>query len=181
MNIPNFLTVMRILLIPLLVILIIDDNLRGALLVFMIAGASDAADGFIARYFNQKTEFGAYIDPIADKLLLCTSYVTLAILHQVPAWLTVLVVSRDIIILAGIGLLLLTDKRVHIAPSMDSKVTTLMQLLTVLYIFLEEVFSLTPLPKTYLFFLTALVTLFSGLHYVFIGFRILGGQQDRTQ
>ena len=84
MNIPNLLTIGRILLIPLLVIFLLDGKELAAFWVFVLAGVTDALDGFLARVLKQKTEFGAFIDPIADKLLLITSYITLAVLGVLP-------------------------------------------------------------------------------------------------
>ncbi|MEA1899712.1 MAG: CDP-alcohol phosphatidyltransferase family protein, partial [Thermodesulfobacteriota bacterium] len=98
-NIPNILTVIRILLTPLFVIFLLRNLFSFALLVFTIAAISDALDGLFARYFNQHTALGAYLDPIADKLLLTSAFVSLAILKIVPGWLTVIVISRDILIL----------------------------------------------------------------------------------
>ena len=176
MNIPNFITLIRILLIPLIVILLMEDKADLAFLTFVIAGVSDALDGFIARLFKQKTKLGAFIDPIADKLLLDTSHISLAIFGYLPGWLAVLVVSRDVIILVGIGILYYNKKPPVIKPTFDSKVTTFMQLLTVCfmlgyqywvdYLFLDD----------YLFFLNAFFTIVSCFHYIVIGTRILQGK-----
>ena len=103
MNIPNFITLIRILLVPLLVIFLIEGKTSYAFLTFIAAGASDGLDGFLARVLKQKTALGAFVDPIADKLLLTASYITMAVLGMLPEWLSVLVVSRDVIILTGIG------------------------------------------------------------------------------
>ncbi|MBW2175094.1 MAG: CDP-alcohol phosphatidyltransferase family protein [Deltaproteobacteria bacterium] len=99
MNIPNTLTLLRILLTPLFAIFLIKHLFDFALLVFAIAALSDGVDGFIARVFRQKTTLGAFLDPAADKLLLVTAFVTLAIQEQIPSWLSVLVITRDVIIL----------------------------------------------------------------------------------
>ena len=172
MNLPNLLTIGRILLIPLLVIFLMDGRTGAAWLVFVAAAVTDALDGLIARLWNQKTTLGAYIDPIADKLLLGTSYVTLAVLHRLPGWLAVLVLSRDLVILIGVGLLLLFGKPLEIRPSLDSKLTTLLQILTVCY-FLGQAWlpALQPL-ETPLVLVTAASTVVSGFHYLAIGLRI---------
>ncbi|HIJ79109.1 MAG: CDP-diacylglycerol--glycerol-3-phosphate 3-phosphatidyltransferase [Desulfobulbaceae bacterium] len=174
MNIPNLLTLARVLLIPLLVIFLLEGKVNYAFWVFMVAGVTDALDGFLARALKQKTDFGAFIDPIADKLLLITSFVTLAALDLLPNWITVLVVSRDVLILGGIGILTRYRRPVPIKPSLVSKVTTFLQLVTVVfqlgrgylagYLFLNE-------PIIYL---TAFFTIISGVHYLVIGSRILG-------
>ena len=101
MNIPNLLTLLRIILVPVIVILLIQGLFLKALIVFVVAAFSDVLDGFLARILRQKTALGAYLDPIADKALLASSFVTLSILHVIPGWLAVIVISRDVIILLG--------------------------------------------------------------------------------
>ena len=101
MNLPNILTLLRVLLIPLFVILIINKHLDWALLTFAIAGITDGLDGLIARLTHQRTELGAYLDPIADKLLLFAGFISLAIIEVIPSWLVVIVIARDVIILMG--------------------------------------------------------------------------------
>lgn len=174
MNIPNFITLIRILLIPVLVIFLMEGRMGLALLTFVIASLSDALDGFIARLFKQKTHLGAFIDPIADKLLLTTSYITLAIYSMVPGWLAVLVVSRDIIIITGIGVLMLNNKPLEIKPTIDSKLTTFMQLATICFILATDYLSEILFMQMPLIFITAAITLYSGAHYIIIGSRILG-------
>ncbi|HCC55079.1 MAG TPA: CDP-diacylglycerol--glycerol-3-phosphate 3-phosphatidyltransferase [Desulfobulbaceae bacterium] len=181
MNIPNLLTIGRILLIPLLVIFLIDGEKLAAFWVFVLAGVTDALDGFLARVLKQKTDFGAFIDPIADKLLLITSYITLAVLDILPKWLTVIVVSRDVLICGGIGILMLYDREFKIKPSLISKVTTFMQLLTVVYFlghdYFKEIFPVV----NYLIYATAACTILSGMHYMIRGLGILGDPDATTQ
>ncbi len=105
MNIPNLITLLRIILVPVVVILLIQGSFLKALMVFIVAGLSDALDGFLARVLNQQTALGAYLDPIADKALLASTFITLSVLHVIPGWLTVIVISRDLIILLGILIL----------------------------------------------------------------------------
>ncbi|HSO72746.1 MAG TPA: CDP-alcohol phosphatidyltransferase family protein, partial [Thermodesulfobacteriota bacterium] len=90
-SLPNWITLIRIILIPWFTILLINGDLKQALWVFLAAAVSDALDGFVARVFSQKTRLGSFLDPIADKLLLSTAFITLAIMHQIPGWLTVIV------------------------------------------------------------------------------------------
>lgn len=172
-NIPNFITMIRILLVPLLLIFLIEGRMGSALLVFVVAGVSDGLDGFIARMYKQKTVLGAYLDPIADKLLLNTSYVALAIFGLMPGWLSVVVVSRDFIILAGAGILILNSKKFEVKPSISSKITTVLQLATVCF-FLGYEYIGNHLIQLILVNLTALFTLISGFFYIIAGFRILG-------
>ncbi|MGD8541102.1 MAG: CDP-diacylglycerol--glycerol-3-phosphate 3-phosphatidyltransferase [Desulfobacteraceae bacterium] len=177
-NIPNTLTVIRILLTPLFVICLLREMFIPALLVFSFAGISDGLDGFIARYFNQRTVLGAYLDPVADKLLLLSAFICLAILHVIPEWLTVLVISRDVVILIGMVSLKIFDVAVEIKPSMVSKLTTVSQLLTVFVVLLNPVRNgFGPLSLT-LFWVTAALTVASGLHYTYVGLKFLHADAD---
>src|SRR3989304_9367297 len=106
MNLPNLLTLTRVLLIPLFVIFIINKYFDWALLTFAIAGITDGLDGLIARLTHQRTELGAYLDPIADKLLLSAAFISLAIIDLLPSWLSIVVITRDVIILIGFFVLL---------------------------------------------------------------------------
>ncbi|MBM4347097.1 MAG: CDP-alcohol phosphatidyltransferase family protein, partial [Deltaproteobacteria bacterium] len=132
MNLPNTLTLIRVLLIPVFVILIMNHSFWWALITFAIAGITDGLDGLLARLTRQKTELGAFLDPIADKLLLISAYLTLAIIEILPGWLSVIVITRDIIILLGILVIMLISHPPQIRPSFISKVTTTFQILTVL-------------------------------------------------
>lgn len=165
---------LRVLLVPVLVIFLMEGRSQIAFLVFLIAGVSDALDGFIARMFKQKTVFGAYFDPIADKLLLNTSFVALAIFGMLPGWLAVLVVSRDVIILGGIGILMLNDREFEIRPSIYSKTTTLVQLTTICFFLGYDFLGNHLFFQIYLIHLTTFFTILSGFHYIVAGFRILG-------
>ena len=134
MNIPNLLTLLRIILVPVIVILLIQGLYLKALIVFIVAALSDVLDGFLARILHQQTALGAYLDPIADKALLASSFVTLSVLHVIPGWLTVIVISRDVIILLGISVLSIMSISVKIRPTFVSKITTALQLSTVLMV-----------------------------------------------
>lgn len=179
MNLPNLITIFRLLLIPLFVIFLLENEFDLALLTFATAGISDALDGFLARILKQKTLFGAYVDPLADKLLLTTAYVTLAIMTELPGWLTVIVVSRDVLILGGIGILFLNKRPMTIKPTIDSKITTFFQLVTVCFFLGRDFVSHYWFLHIYFVTVTALLTLFSGFHYLLIGFKILGQSDER--
>ncbi|MCG6537596.1 MAG: CDP-alcohol phosphatidyltransferase family protein [Syntrophales bacterium LBB04] len=131
MSIPNFLSLFRIILVPVTVIFLIDGSFSTALAVFTLAGITDGLDGFLARVLDQKTILGAYMDPIAVKALLTSCFVTLSILGVIPGWLTVIVVSRDFIILFGISVLFMVSVPFEIRPAFVSKITTAIQLITV--------------------------------------------------
>lgn len=180
-SIPNILTVIRILLTPLFVIFLLRNLFSFALLVFAIAAISDALDGLFARYFNQHTVLGAYLDPIADKLLLTSAFVSLAILKIVPGWLTVIVISRDILILLGVAIFAITNINFEVKPSVVSKCTTVAQLSTVFLALLNP-----KLPDFYmiqwsLYWLTAGLTIISCLHYIYIGLNILQTASENSQ
>jgi len=175
MNIPNFLSLTRIILVPVFVIFLIQDEYYNALIVFVIAGLTDVLDGAMARLLNAQTILGAYLDPIADKLLLSTSFVTFAILGIIPSWLTVIVISRDFIILLGIAILSLMSVPFEIKPAVISKATTALQLGTIFFALLHK--SITHgLSNNWilaLFWLTALFTVASGLVYINRGIKII--------
>jgi cardiolipin synthase len=180
-NIPNILTVIRILLTPLFVIFLLKNLIHPALIVFTVAAASDGLDGLLARYFNQYSILGAYLDPIADKLLLASAYVSLAVLKIIPAWLAVIVLSRDILIITGIAVFSLLDIQIEIKPSLVSKWTTVAQLLTIFLVLLNPNIQGIDLTKILLFWITAGLTIASGLHYVFFGLNILQNSYGKNQ
>ncbi len=129
MNLPNLITIARILLVPVTIWLIINGQFLIAFLAFIAAGVSDAVDGFIAKRFNQSTELGAYLDPLADKFLLVSIYVALAVGENLPAWLAILVVSRDVIIVGGVILAWLLNRPIVMQPLIVSKINTAGQIL----------------------------------------------------
>ncbi len=129
MNIPNTLTLVRIVLVPLVVWLIITHAMAAAFVLFLLAGLSDAADGYLAKRFGWHTELGAYLDPIADKALLVSIYVTLGLSNHLPAWLVIAVVSRDILIIGAFILSWMLSRPVAVYPLLVSKANTLSQIL----------------------------------------------------
>jgi len=175
-NLPNLITVARILLTPVLVIFLINGRITAALVVFVIAGLSDGLDGFIARMMRNKTRFGEITDPLADKLLLDTTYVTLAIGGRVPAWLAVVVLSRDFLIITGIALLTFFDRPVTIKPLLSSKVTTFFQISTIVVILSADFFTLSTMLMDAAILATAGLTMISGGQYLVMGFRMLAAE-----
>ena len=172
MTIPNLITILRVLLVPIFIIYMINDRALGSLIIFVIASVSDALDGFIARVFHQKSDLGAHLDPLADKILLIAAYITSAILKMIPSWLAVLIISRDVIILLGVLVLYLNRHPVKIHPSLLSKSTTCLQIATILMILSNSYLNLEPI-TIYTFWLTAGFTIASGLQYIRIGLVIL--------
>jgi cardiolipin synthase len=136
--IPNIISVLRLFLAPFIIWLIVSGNMLGAFAVFVLAGVSDALDGFIARRFNLQTELGAYLDPIADKALLMSSYVALGLLNYLPAWLAILVVSRDVLIIGAVMLSWLMSRPIAVRPSKISKLNTVMQIALAVLVLAEN-------------------------------------------
>ncbi len=171
MNIPNSLTILRILLIPCYIGLLVYGRFDEALIVLLVAGLTDALDGAIARMKNQYTRLGAVLDPLADKMLLISGFVTLSLIHLVPSWVTILVVSRDVILMLGTAVAHFTDSRVDITPTFLGKGTTFLQLsYVVMVIFLTSRRIDLSIMLPLLFGMVAF-TLLSGLHYLYRGFR----------
>jgi cardiolipin synthase (CMP-forming) len=172
-NIPNILTVLRILITPLFVIFLTWKMNGYALLVFIIAGVSDGLDGLIARLLDQRSELGALLDPIADKLLLTAAYISLGVLKTIPGWLAVVVISRDVVIVTGIAVLKFANIRFTIRPTRISKWTTVFQILTIGVTLLDLPFVEAHALKQVLYWTTITMTILSGLHYTYRGLNIL--------
>ena len=131
LSIPNLITLARILLVPVVVWAIASNQMLFAFLLFAAAGVSDAVDGFLAKRFGMASELGAYLDPLADKVLIVSIYVSLGIVDALPRWLVILVVSRDLLIVGGVLFSWLLNKPVSVKPHMVSKANTAVQLLLV--------------------------------------------------
>jgi len=128
LNLPNLITIARILLVPVIVWAITSDQMLFAFILFLAAGLSDAVDGFLAKWFGMTSEFGSYLDPLADKALIVSIYVALGISDALPRWLVILVVSRDIMIVAAVMLSWLVGKPVAVKPLAVSKANTVAQI-----------------------------------------------------
>ncbi len=179
MGLANKITIARILLVPILLTCLLYyraeyDFLRFvALGLFFICGLTDAVDGYIARRFYQKTKLGRILDPLADKLLILTAYMSLSTLENIPVaskippWLTIMVISRDAIILMGAAVIFVMIKDIEIKPSLLGKATTFIQMLAVVAALLQIGFT------NMLWWLTAFFTISSGLGYVWRGTKVL--------
>jgi cardiolipin synthase len=174
-TIPNLLSLLRMGLIPLFVIAVVNGDLPKALLVFVVAGVTDALDGFIARFWHQESPLGAYLDPIADKLLLTTAYVMLSIPSfnhgtRIPSWVTILVIARDVLLVAVALVMYLALGVKKFPPTVLSKVNTVFQVLAVALVLVAGTFptlrSIELTADTCLF-LVAGLTVASGLDYVY--------------
>jgi cardiolipin synthase (CMP-forming) len=128
LNLPNLITIARILLVPVVVWAIGSNEMQVAFLLFLIAGLSDAVDGFLAKRLHMTSELGAHLDPLADKVLIVSIYIGLGITEAVPRWLVILVVSRDILIIGGLMLAWFLGKPMRVKPALVSKLNTVAQI-----------------------------------------------------
>jgi len=168
LSIPNLLTVLRIILTPVVVYAILSDQPWLALALMLVAGITDMLDGAIARYFNQRTTVGAYLDPLADKIMLISMFVTLFTVDQVPLFLFLAVVFRDVIIILGAVAYEMVTRSLTMEPSLISKATTFMQ---IVYVALTLFNMASPLHTVWVdvtLWLTFAVTCASGLHYLVV-------------
>jgi len=140
-NIPNFITLGRIISVPVIFWLLLTGQNQVAFFVFVCAGLSDAVDGYLAKRYNWTTELGSYLDPLADKLLLVSIFIALGVRSELPLWLVIAVVSRDILIVAAVLLAWLLDQPVRIKPLAISKANTAMQILLAATVLADQAFS----------------------------------------
>jgi cardiolipin synthase len=165
-NTPNILTALRLAASPALVALLWRGEDYAALIVFVIAGVTDALDGFLAKRFNLQTRFGRYLDPAADKLLMLISFLALAMLGVTPIWLTALVIARDLCIVIGIGLAYLWALPLRATPSLLGKASTVVQVAYVGLVLLMLAFDIEAhVLKNFAEIAVAAFTVASGLGY----------------
>jgi cardiolipin synthase len=168
-DIPNLITFLRFLLVPPVVYFLSHQEFGSALLLFVLAGFSDALDGFLAKRFGWTSRLGEMMDPLADKLLLICSYVTLGWLGLLPVWLVGVVILRDVVIVTGATVYHLLIERLDAKPTMISKLNTLAQIMLVLLVVLGEVGHTVPASWVWWLILAVMITtLWSGLGYVWI-------------
>jgi cardiolipin synthase (CMP-forming) len=141
-TIPNFITLGRVILVPVIFYLLVSNETKAAFFVFVLAGVSDGVDGFLAKRFGWQTELGAYLDPMADKLLLVSMFVALSVQGLLPVWLAIAVVSRDILIVLGVLLAWVMGQPVPIHPLMVSKANTTAQIVLAATVLADEGFGL---------------------------------------
>jgi cardiolipin synthase len=172
MGLANWLTVLRIVLIPVFVTLLVYRRPSWALAVFAAAALTDLLDGWVARRRGMASRLGAFLDPLADKLLLTVSFVTLTYLKALPFWITAVVISRDVILVVGALLVHMVGIRIDPHPTRAGKAATFFQILTVLSGLLDRYFQL-PLALGLIMALAALFTAVSGCQYLIQGMRFL--------
>jgi len=167
LSIPNLITLARILLVPVVVWAIAAGAMHLAFLLFLVAAVSDGVDGFLAKRFNMQTELGAYLDPLADKVMIVSIYVTLASTGVIPLWIVILVVSRDIMIVGAILLSWLIGNPIAIRPHVVSKANTAAQIIYACLVLALYGFGFNAEPLlTLVMVLVAVLTLLSVAFYV---------------
>jgi len=186
MNLANKISIARILIIPFFVMSIFYYRTGGDFysylpaIIFAIAVISDGIDGIIARAFKQKTDLGVILDPLADKLLLTAAFICLSMLEnlpsifKIPPWVTITVLSRDIIIILGVVVIQQMKGSVEVRPTPLGKVTTFFQMMTIVGVLLK-------VPNPHIIWnVTVALTILSGMHYVIIGSRMLSEKADKS-
>jgi cardiolipin synthase len=171
-SLPNFITIGRFVLTPAAVALIVERQWSAAFVLFAIAGFSDALDGWLARTYNLQSELGAILDPIADKALIVSMYVTLAIVDALPAWLAIMVVFRDVMITGAVSLSWLMGRPMKVHPHFSSKATTAAQLALAGVILAAQAYGVhIPLLNVTLIALVAALTVASACVYLWLWVR----------
>jgi cardiolipin synthase len=168
-TVPNQITLLRLGFLPFFLILISYEHYKWALLVLVVAGLSDGIDGLLARQLNQRSSLGAYLDPIADKLLLSSSFVILAFKRKIAWWITIIVLSRDILILIVAVVIILILGYRPFPPSIFGKLTTMFEIILVFAVVFESAYpnaALASLNQLLMYTVTAFATI-SGFHYSF--------------
>ncbi len=176
-SIPNLLSTVRICLVPMFLFFILKAEAAKAFLVFLAAGATDALDGFIARFFHQKTKLGQFLDPAGDKILMSASFIALSIpslgyANVIPLWLTGWVFGRDLLIATGSFVLFRMTSKEKIHVTLLGKITTVCQMGVVLLVLFFNWRQASPSFLQWLFFLTLVFTIASGVSYTLQGIRL---------
>ncbi|MCV3210245.1 CDP-alcohol phosphatidyltransferase family protein [Mesorhizobium sp. YC-39] len=176
MTIPNLITIMRLVLVPAVVLAMLNMRWDWAFAGFLIAGISDGVDGFIARHFNQQSQLGAYLDPMADKLLLVSVFVVMGFIGELPLWLVVMMVSRDALIVFAVLLSSVMSHPVEMKPLFVSKANTAIQIVLAAVVLGELAFGiqLDPL-RPALIILSGVLTVASAAAYLVAWLRHMSG------
>ena len=178
MGLANWLTLLRILSIPVFVALLVYRKPGAALIVFALAALTDLLDGYVARRQGIQSRLGAFLDPLADKLLLTASFATLTYLRALPAWIMIVVISRDLILMLGALLIHMVGGRIYPRPTLFGKAATFFQILTVLGGLLARYFRIPVVPGAVtVTWLAAAFTIISGLQYIVQGMRYLNATE----
>ncbi|HDH04193.1 MAG TPA: CDP-diacylglycerol--glycerol-3-phosphate 3-phosphatidyltransferase [Nitrospirae bacterium] len=178
-NLPNFLTLARILLLPFFAATLIYEKYQYALLIFIAASITDLLDGFIARRKKQITYFGTILDPVADKFFLITSFIIMSSIGLLPKWLTIIVISKDLIVVTGCIILYIATHSLKVEPSFLGKAASMFQFILIGLVLLSlNVKGDVPLHAS-LYAIVAVLTALSGIHYVYKGLKIANAGNNR--
>ena len=181
MNIPNLITLGRIMSVPVIFWLLLSGQSKIAFFVFVCAGISDAVDGYLAKRYDWRSELGSYLDPLADKLLIVSIFIALGVRNELPLWLVIAVVSRDILIVAAVLLAWLLGHPVRIKPLAVSKANTALQILLAATVLADDGFELgLDLGRTVLVWITGALTLLSLAAYLRAWFMHMTGYEEHT-
>ncbi|MDO9416037.1 CDP-alcohol phosphatidyltransferase family protein [Pararhizobium sp.] len=179
MTIPNLITIGRFLAVPVILYAMAEGAMLLAFVLFLLAGLSDAVDGIIARSFDQQSELGAKLDPVADKLLIVSVFIMLFLIGHLPVWLLVLVVSRDVLVLAAVAVSSLVGRPVKVAPIFVSKANTAVQIALVVLVLAELAFSVEVGALRFIMILAAAgLTVLSGAAYFMVWIRHMAGSPE---
>ena len=180
---PNIITVARLIAVPIIVGFILVGDYVAAFWAFVLAGLSDALDGYLANRLKAVTEIGGYLDPLADKVLLVGTYLTLGFLGHIPGWLVAFVVLRDVLILSGSGLLLMITGSLRVEPSLVGKINTCAQILLIGFVLASSGFDFDVTvwhADQVMIYLVAFTTAASGAGYIYLWGRRLVMLQRRA-
>ena len=186
LNLANSLTFCRIILTPTFVISVIYNRYKIALVIFILAGLTDCFDGVIARSMKQKTRLGSILDPLADKLLVVSSFLILSqpdslLLYRIPSWLTIVIIMREVILLTGGVVIHMITGRLILNPSRAGKLAMLFHALTIFTVLLCNALAYDLQTLLYvLYIITCFITVISGLHYIYFGMQQMGEVSDQN-
>ncbi|MEP7337143.1 MAG: CDP-alcohol phosphatidyltransferase family protein [Acidobacteriota bacterium] len=183
LTVANLLTILRLIMIPVFVTAAYYQSFDYALGVFFAAAITDGLDGLAARAFNQKTQLGAILDPMADKLLLVTAFIILSmprftVTPPIPFWLTATAISRDVFIVLGALVINMTTGFSGFRPSLPGKLNTFVQITMIVFFLAANAFNLFTRFLPLAFYLTLAITIFSGLHYIWHANRLMSAQEN---
>jgi cardiolipin synthase len=176
MNWPNKITISRIILIPCFIMAVLYDRLNMALFIFILAAGSDALDGYLARVLGEKTQFGAIIDPIADKLLINSAFICFSLVQEIPTYLrmpiyvSLIIISRDVLIFMGAFVIYLLNGKMEVRPTVLGKITTVFQMLTVILLLVRFAYS------SWVWNTAVVFTVISGLDYIRVWAKAINGK-----
>ena len=181
---PNQLTMLRMALVPFLAMCLVYNRIGTAILIFVAAGITDMLDGLIARHYRQQTTLGVFLDPIADKLLLVTSFTLLSLQGlnlavRVPLWLTISVISRDILLVLGVLVFNLTIGNKTFPPSWLGKSTTVVQLALIMMVLVSNFMGEKLVFLDLVFYVTLILTISSGTHYMIQGMKMTTEEMEQ--